>query len=214
MTTLELHGIAHELGFWKEFVKTDRFINGWVGKIKTPELNNKVAEFILNNKNNNILDVGSGAVSLLNGLNNDSNLITCDPLGALYELIFDYNMYGILPPLTYPAEELPYENEFDIVHISNALDHAQDPKLSVDKLLKATKIGGHLIIQGFECEGTFENWLGFHQWDLQYKNQGLTLTDKNNNEILLIDNTKHNVIMGESFDIGNNKKWLICIINK
>ena len=75
MTTLELHGVAYELAFWKEFVKTDRFITGWVGKEKTPELNNKVAEFILANKNDNILDVGSGAVSLLNGLTNESNLI-------------------------------------------------------------------------------------------------------------------------------------------
>ena len=212
MTTLELHGVAYELAFWKEFVKTDRFITGWVGKEKTPELNNKVAEFILTNKNDDILDVGSGAVSLLNGLSNKSNLIAADPLGELYQIVFDYNKYNIPAPLTYPAEELPYDNEFDIVHISNALDHSQDPKLAVEKLLKATKSGGYLIIQGFECEGTFENWIGFHQWDLQYKPHGLTLTNKHGEETVLLDSA--DITIGSSEDIGGDKKWLICIVKK
>lgn len=212
MTTLELHGVAYELAFWKEFVKTDRFITGWVGKEKTPELNNKVAEFILTNKNDDILDVGSGAVSLLNGLSNKSNLIAADPLGELYQIVFDYNKYNIPAPLTYPAEELPYDNEFDIVHISNALDHSQDPKLAVEKLLKAAKSGGYLIIQGFECEGTFENWIGFHQWDLQYKPHGLTLTNKHGEETVLLDSA--DITIGSSEDIGGDKKWLICIVKK
>ena len=60
MTTLELHGIYHELSFWKEFVKTKRFLEGWVGKQKTPELNQEVADFILSVPHESVLDVGSG----------------------------------------------------------------------------------------------------------------------------------------------------------
>ncbi len=76
MTTLELHGIYHELAFWQQFVKTDRFLNGWVKKVKTPELNQEVADFILSVKNDSVLDVGSGVCSLLNGL---VNVTACDP---------------------------------------------------------------------------------------------------------------------------------------
>ena len=87
MTTLELHGIYHELHFWKGFVKTERFLNGWVAKVKTPELNNEVADFIKSVSHESVLDVGSGVCSLLNGL---VNVDTCDPLGDLYSLIFDF----------------------------------------------------------------------------------------------------------------------------
>ena len=66
MTTLELHGIYHELAFWQQFVKTDRFLNGWVGKGKTPELNQEVADFIKSVPHETVLDVGSGVCSILN----------------------------------------------------------------------------------------------------------------------------------------------------
>jgi hypothetical protein len=39
-------GVGHELKFWKQFVKTKRFLEGWVANVKTPELDNDVANFI------------------------------------------------------------------------------------------------------------------------------------------------------------------------
>jgi hypothetical protein len=35
---LDRTGIAHEVNFWKGFIKTPRFMYGWVPEIKTPEL--------------------------------------------------------------------------------------------------------------------------------------------------------------------------------
>jgi SAM-dependent methyltransferase len=163
MTTTELHGIYHELAFWQQFVKTERFLNGWVKKIKTPELHDEVAQFILSVRNDTVLDVGSGVVSILNGL---VNVRAVDPLGDLYRLIFDYERHKVHPPMAFPAEELPFKNEYDIVHISNAIDHTQNPYKAYNSLFKAVKPGGYLIIQGFENEATHENWQGFHQNDI------------------------------------------------
>jgi SAM-dependent methyltransferase len=170
MTTLELHGIYHELSFWQQFVKTDRFLQGWVKKVKTPELNQEVADFILSVPNQKVLDVGSGVCSILNGL---VNVTPCDPLGDLYKLIFDFERHKLVAPLTYPAEELTYKNEFDIVHISNALDHTQEPRKALECLLQAVRPGGYLIVQGFFNEATHENWQGFHQWDISLDDDGL-----------------------------------------
>ncbi len=33
MTHTELKGIYHELAFWQQFVKTDRFLNGFTGQM-------------------------------------------------------------------------------------------------------------------------------------------------------------------------------------
>jgi SAM-dependent methyltransferase len=169
MTTLELHGIYHELAFWQQFVKTDRFLQGWVKKVKTPELNQEVADFILSVPNQKVLDVGSGVCSILNGL---VNVTPCDPLGDLYKLVFDFERHKLVAPLPYPAEELTYKNEFDIVHISNALDHTQEPRKALECLLQAVRPGGYLIVQGFFNEATHENWQGFHQWDISLDDHG------------------------------------------
>ena len=206
MTTLELHGIYHELKFWKNFVKTERFLNGWVAKIKTPELNNEVAEFIKSVPNESVLDVGSGVCSLLNGL---VNVDPCDPLGDLYSLVFDYKAHKIKKPLAIPAEELNFVECYDIVHISNALDHSQDPIKALEKLMQATKQGGYLIVQGFVNEALHEGWAGFHQWNIDIDEAGLMhVASKESKTIVAWPPFKFKIM-----DV-NDRKWFYWIIKK
>jgi len=206
MTTLELHGIYHELAFWQQFVKTERFINGWVKKVKTPELNQEVADFILSVKNESVLDVGSGVCSLLNGL---VNVTACDPLGDLYRLIFDYERHKLLPPLPIPAEHLNYSNQFDIVHISNALDHCQSPYNALIKLLDAVKTGGYLIVQGFCNEAEHESWQGFHQWNLDITDSGILMIKGKESQFATVWEPH----IYKKIDIGN-KQWFYWIVKK
>ena len=206
MTTLELHGIYHELAFWQQFVKTDRFLNGWVKKVKTPELNQEVADFILSVKNDSVLDVGSGVCSLLNGL---VNVTACDPLGDLYRLIFDYERHKLLPPLPIPAEHLNYSNQFDIVHISNALDHCQSPYNALIKLLDAVKTGGYLIVQGFCNEAEYENWQGFHQWNLDITDSGILIIKGKESQFATVWEPH----IYKKINIGN-KQWFYWIVKK
>ena len=206
MTTKELHGIYHELNFWKGFVKTDRFINGWVSNKKTPELNQFVADFIKNVPHETVLDIGSGVVSILNGL---VPVTAADPLGDLYKLVFDYPKHKLTAPIPCPAEELPYNAEFDIVHCSNAIDHTQNPILAYSKMMDAVKPGGYLIIQGFENEGTFENWEGFHQNDISVEANTLCL--KNQKGHLAVIDTKPTELHFVEFEA---KRWYIWIKQK
>lgn len=206
MTTKELHGIYHELNFWRGFVKTERFLHGWVGKNKTPELQQYVADFIKSVPHEKVADVGSGVVSILNGL---VPVTPIDPLGELYQLVFDYRAHKLAHPLPYPAEEIPFNSEFDIVHCSNAIDHTQKPLLAYETMMQAVKPGGFLILQGFENEGTYENWQGFHQHDI-YVNMD-TLCIKNQiGDVMVIDNnpTKLHFVEFEG------KRWYIWIKQK
>ena len=206
MTTKELHGIYHELNFWQGFVKTKRFLDGWVSNKKTPELNDFVADFIKQNPNLKVLDVGSGVVSILNGL---VPVTTADPLGDLYKFVFDYEKHKLTAPLPYPAEELPFNGEFDIVHCSNAIDHTQSPMLAYSKMMQSVKPDGYLIIQGFENEGTFENWQGFHQHDI-YVNMD-TLCIKNQMGDMAVIDTKPTQVQFVEFE---SKRWFIWIKQK
>jgi len=204
MTEQELHGIYYELNFWKGFVKTERFLNGWVKPVKTPELNDFVADFILKHNHQSVLDVGSGVVSILNGL---VPVTAVDPLGDLYRLIFDYQKHGIEPPKAIPAEELTYNEQFDIVHCSNALDHVQNVYAAYHNMYNAVKPGGYLIIQGFENEADAEKHKGFHQNNI--------FVDKNR---LVTDRYVYGVIdenpLHTSFIDFENKRWFIWIVQK
>lgn len=206
MTSLELHGIYHELNFWKGFVKTDRFLNGWVKKVKTPELNNEVADFILSVPHEKVLDVGSGVCSLLNGI---CNPLTVDPLGDLYKLIFNYENHRLASPLPIPAEEISFKDEFDIVHISNALDHCQSPPDAIERLYDAVKPGGFLIVQGFCDEAVYEQWQGFHQWNLDVDDEG-ALIMSGKHIVSIYDKVPHK---WKKLAI-NDKEWFYLIIKK
>lgn len=165
-----IKAIAHELKFWKSFVQTERFIKGWAMNGKTPEFNQKAYDIMWHALGGvdrpRILDVGSGVVSLLHGSMERAELVAADPLGELYESIFDYNAFGIKPCVPVRGEDLTFENEFDFVHMSNAIDHSEHPWKVLNRLINACKFGGHVMIQGFENEGNFELYQGMHKWDV------------------------------------------------
>jgi len=206
MTTKELHGIYHELKFWRGFVKTERFLNGWVKKVKTPELQQLVADFIKSVPHNQVADVGSGVVSILNGL---IPVTAIDPLGELYQLVFDYKAHKLTHPLPFPAEEMPAVNHFDIVHCSNAIDHTQQPILAYETMMNAVKPKGYLILQGFENEGTHENWQGFHQHDIYVDAKTLCIKNQLGQMMIMdVDPTHLEFVEFEG------KRWFIWIKQK
>ena len=189
----DIKGVAHELSFWKQFVQSDRFLNGWLSNDKTPELNDMVYMFLLGQPEAKVLDCGSGVVSILHGTVKAGNLHACDLLAYEYEKIFDYKANGIIPPFPAGCEELIFDGTFDVVHISNALDHTQDPQAAYNAMYRAVKPGGFLIVQGFVNEGTHEEWIGFHQWDLDLfrenqEGEGLKITDKHGAQTILSQN--------------------------
>lgn len=168
---------ADELRFWQGFVRSDRFLQGGVPPIRTPELRDEVFKYIWDRPKAEVLDVGSGVVSILRGTVPDCLLTAADPLSPLYELIFDYRGHGISPPVACAVEELPYEHSFDIVHISNALDHCQDPAQGMKALWRAVRPGGALIVCGFIDEALQQHRTGMHQWNFDVEGKELRLWD-------------------------------------
>ena len=165
-----IKGSDHEISFWKQFVQSDRFINGWLSNEKTPELNDLVFMFLKGQPDAKVLDCGSGVVSILHGTVKPENLVSADLLADEYLSIFEYHKYSeINIPFAVSCEGLKWRNDFDVVHISNALDHTQDPQAAYNAMYRAVKPGGFLIVQGFVNEGTHEDWTGFHQFNIDIK---------------------------------------------
>ncbi len=217
---LTMVGISDELRFWKDFVNSEEFNTNWLSNYqKTNQLQTYVHEFIKNLDKSKgfleVLDVGSGPVSQLIGTIDKEKITTVDPLGALYELIFDYKKNKINPPISFGGEFINFEEKFDIVHISNAIDHSQDPQIVFNKLVRACNPEGYLIVQGFEDEAIEENWEGFHQYNFRYspKEGKLFYFDKDLKPIIL--SQQGDLKLSRKLTIpGNHKKWFIFISKK
>lgn len=186
LDNLDAAGVQHEIEFWKGFVQSERFL-GWCADAPTPELHLAVQALFISRRCMSrshyfdVLDVGSGPVSLLHGLPGVRET-TCDPLSPLYQQIVDYASLGIAPPLPYAAETVgetkPKIGPFPVVHCSNALDHTQDPEKAVRSMLVCVKKHGWLIIQGFADEADHEGYTGFHQHNLDVVAGNLTIRNK------------------------------------
>lgn len=209
MKTEEIKAVSHELAFWTEFVKTKQF-KTWIADVPTPELAAGQPEVVALIKalpaGAAVLDVGSGAVSILNGLR--VNVLATDPLADLYACIFDYQAHRITKPMAVAAEDLKFENAFDVVHMRNALDHTQDPQAVIDNLIRACKPGGHVIVHGFENEADFEKREGFHQTNISIRNGTLYLND------WPVDLETLEIVKAEVSTLSTGKKWVTWIAKK
>lgn len=177
---LDPKAVQHETHFWKGFVKSERFL-GWLDKSrKTPELNETVAAIIRLTARRRmpcpILDVGSGPVSILNGLlkAEEAVITAADPLADEYAKMVDYAGHLLSPPCPVAAEDLlEYfgPNAFSIVHCSNALDHV----VNVETALRVMcDVAQHMVvIQGFVDEADHERFQGFHQHNLSLDGDNL-----------------------------------------
>jgi hypothetical protein len=168
-------GIHSEIQFWSNWFKTK-------GGQWSDDYAYRMSEFPLFSLHQHlnesiiwppkVLDVGSGPVSPLGIATAKGNvdLRACDPLALLYaELFEEYNVSPyVLPEFAY-AEALTdryQRNYFDIVHMSNALDHSFMPLAGIISMLEVTKIGGFVYLCHAENEAENENYQGFHQWNV------------------------------------------------
>ena len=119
------------------------------------------------------LDVGcgpfpSGSIPPEEGHN--ISITCCDALAVPYSIL--HSLFGITP---YTKIEFSFverlserygENSFDIVRMSNALDHSYDPFTGIFEMLKVTRVGGTLRLYHYENEAERELEYGMHQWNI------------------------------------------------
>lgn len=203
-------GIEHELNFWRKFVQTPRFLEGWCSGEKTPELREPVYSFIVEHLPAKVLDCGSGVCSILTGTVPNEDLVACDLLAKEYAKFFNYKMYNVVKPLPLACEYLKYEEEFDIVHISNAIDHTQNVQTAVRALWRAVKKDGYFIIQGFENEGLYENWRGLHQYNVSINDDVLEIRDQHT-PLVLLGNAE---VLQRDYIPELDKYWITYIAKK
>lgn len=171
-----LNGISSELHFWKHYMETkgSEWTTDWESLISNDR--SFVLEKYLNSETTKFLDIGSGPFSSC-GLKTSKTRLdfyAVDPLAYIYKAL--KTKYGIstgITPEFAMVERLVEKfgtNNFDIVHMRNALDHSFNPIVGIMHMLSVCKIGGKVILQHAKNEAENENYSGFHQWNLCIEN--------------------------------------------
>lgn len=184
---LWLNEIESEIIFWDRLFATRGREGGdpKIFKFRTdPKCPFQIPEE-LEKENSKILDVGSGPYSRLgywhNGKKVDLTLI--DPLAYAYKKLEKKHGYKFaVSPQTGMVECLSImlpENEFDLVHMSNSLDHSFDPIEGIKQLLFVTKVGGKVILRHHNNVAEKENYQGLHQWNLTTEKGRFIVWNKN-----------------------------------
>lgn len=176
-----LNGLESEISFWKSYMETEGGIY-YEGFKETTEKNKyftleKHLEGMGEDRQIKFLDVGSGPFSRCGSVSNKYNLIVdaVDPLAQIYNILKEKNdLNNGIDVKTGFVELLDkiYEAEsYDVVHMSNALDHSFDAVFGIYQLFNLCKIGGKVILRHAENEAERSEYRGLHQWNLSVHNK-------------------------------------------
>ena len=171
-----LQGIYSEIEFWNKYIGE----RGWKYKNKWEITIDSKRRFVLENdipeecrgSEYSFIDVGSGPFSRCGFITDKVKLNHCavDPLAEAYKML--KNRYGVNNGInlrTGFVELLDKEfepNTFDLVHMSNSLDHSFDAVMGIYQLVRICKIGGKVILRHKQNEAFNGKYEGLHQWNL------------------------------------------------
>lgn len=238
---LWLEGIKPEIQFWDKLISTKgESINAKeIFELRMSPFTRFSLEDECESKIVDFCDVGSGPFSNIGYCTEQIqlNITAVDPLARAYHILKDkYNIISPIQPITGMVELLDCifeRNSFDIVHMSNSLDHCYDPLEGIYQMLNVCKMGGKIILRHNENEAEKEKYKGFHQWNIHLNEKNLIIwkdnyfidvgkeigdfatieTAKMKEENILEDTWLHNYFVirktNEEIPVGKYKKYII-----
>jgi len=169
-------GIISEIRFWDNMMKTGGGVcnkQEWqkiISPLRLFELETDIPKEAYG-KEYKFIDVGSGPFSRCGFCTDKVKLkhFAMDPLADIYNVLKANvgleNEVNLQSGFVELLDKYVKPNSFDMVHMSNSLDHSFDPILGIYQLLNATKIGGKVILRHNDNEGEHADYQGFHQWN-------------------------------------------------
>lgn len=199
-----ISSIDSEIAFWSDWFETKGLL--WPEEYQrrvTGKIDFAYPEIITGKERAKILDVGSGPISGLGCIVDGTviELSACDPLAFAYKDMI--RRAGVSPyvipefALTEKLCDAYQKNSFDIVNMTNALDHSINPLLGVFNMLAVCKEDGVVVLHHRENEAEFEHYVGLHQWNISEDSGNLIFwnqTECINVTSILGENAEVNVI--------------------
>lgn len=178
-------GVSYEVAFWNGYLSVDRNKKAVLERVssKTGIGQPLGIDEALLTEDFRVLDVGCGMAyhnsPYIDGHRIDLHYV--DPLAHFYNEIAESKKLP-LPEIEFAMVE--YLSAFfpgdsvDVVLIQNALDHCFQPVRGIIESLKILKIGGTLYLFHNRNEAEHENYMGFHQFNIDTQNGSLVIWNR------------------------------------
>lgn len=187
-----LSGLESEIAFWKRYMETEGGIYYDNFKAQTeknkPFTLERYLDGLSKTEQIRFIDIGSGPFSRCGHVTENYNLLveTVDPLAEVYNDLKKKNALenGITIKTGFVELLDKYfdADSYDIVHMSNSLDHSFHAVFGIYQLLNLCKVGGKVILRHAENEAERSEYEGLHQWNLSLHNQENSFIIWRNNE--------------------------------
>ena len=217
-------GIEFELNHWRAFFvsKNPSDMEDLKNRLNPDSMLGGQRDYLPpDRKNLKILDIGSGPLTTLGKRLPGRNLtiVAADPLADEYNKLMDE--CGITPlirPVSANVENLSTlfdPDTFDLVHMMNALDHSYDPIQGIRQMLRVVKKDCNILLIHRENEAEFENYSGFHQWNLSRDEEAFLIW--NSSEKLNVSKMFKGIAEIEIKDLNRDAMgaiWNLVVIKK
>jgi SAM-dependent methyltransferase len=169
-----------------------------------------------------ILDVGAGPASTV-GCRFPGKALTVvavDPLARHYDRLLA--TARVVPPVRtqrVAGEELVQRfgpAHFDIAYSRNALDHAVDPAVIVERMLEVVRPGGHVVLRHVRNEAIREAYVQLHQWNLDERHGQFVIwrAGHETNVSEALAGRAEVTCSTEPCRELPGEEWLVCVIRK
>jgi 2-polyprenyl-3-methyl-5-hydroxy-6-metoxy-1,4-benzoquinol methylase len=172
--------LPDELRFWDNWLQTKG--SEYPGDFDfRMDPNSEVQPFVaqyLKSRDDRILDVGSGPLTILGKNFNGKklNIDACDALAKEYiELLEKYYIEPLIKTQYGMVESVHIcfdYSYYDIVYAQNCIDHCLSPDRAILSMLQVCKPGGKILLVHEINEAENEHYSGLHQWNF-YSVDGL-----------------------------------------
>lgn len=208
------NGKRSEIDFWSKWIKTKglEWKEDYINRLDVNlPLQDYLVKYLPKGPEVSILDVGAGPLTPLGKIlpGYEINITAVDPLAKEYDAIL--GKHRIIPTVRTQfgeverlSEQFP-SNLFDLIHVSNALDHSYNPLEGIKQMLIILKKNSFIFMSHFTNEAEKENYNGFHQWNFCEENNQFIIWDKDTTinvndvlagkaEVMITGNMNSNVV--------------------
>jgi len=216
-------GIDGETAFWDHYFETKggAWAENFADRLNPGlPLQRRPAALLPDGAEAAILDVGAGPLTYLGKVvpGKRLHITAIDPLAGKYDAILA--KHGITPLVRTEAlagEELPRRfppDSFDLVFARNCLDHAYDPVLAIDQMVRVAKPGGHVLLEHHPNEAEERGYSDLHQWNFSTDEGGnFAITFRGRRTVNVT--ARLSAIADTRCDyVDNGERWLIVTIRK